>query len=80
MYASQALFVIGNLTILRSEKLPFIFLHHILLSVFMGRRTPAFEPVPPPVGGFWMGGGITYPCTETFGHRLTKRNTSFRIF
>ena len=57
--ASQALFVIGNLSILRTEKLPFIFLHRILLSGLLGRRTPAFQPIPPPAGGFWMGSGIT---------------------
>ena len=59
MNASQALSVIGNPVVLRSEKLPFIFLHGTLLSVFMGRRNPIFKRVPPPVGGFWLGGGIT---------------------
>ena len=57
--ASQTLFVIRNPVVLCSEKLPFIFLHGTLLSVFMGRRTLAFGSFPPPVGGFWMGGGIT---------------------
>lgn len=57
--ASQTLSVIGSPVVFRSEKLPFIFLHGTLLSVFMGRRTPTFGSVPPPVGGFWMGGGIT---------------------
>ena len=59
MNASQALSVIGNPVVLRSEKLPFVFLHGILLSIIMGRRTLAFNAVPPPVGGFWLGGGIT---------------------
>ena len=52
MHTSQALFVIGNPVVLRSEKLPFIILHGTLLSVFMGRRTLAFGSFPPPVGGF----------------------------
>ena len=59
MDASQALFLIGNPVVLCSEKLPFIFLHGTLLSVFMGRRNLAFGSVPPPVGGFWMCSGIT---------------------
>ena len=50
--ASQTLFVIRNPVVLCSEKLPFIFLHGTLLSVFMGRRTLAFGSFPPPVGGF----------------------------
>ena len=50
--ASQTLFVIGNPVVFCSEKLPYIFLHGILLSVFMGRRTLAFDSVLPPVGGF----------------------------
>ena len=52
MDASQALPVIGNLVIFRSEKLPFVFLHGTLLSDLMGRRTLAFGSIPPPVGGF----------------------------
>ena len=52
MHASQTFFVIGNPVVLCSEKLPFIFLHGTLLSVFMGRRTLAFGSFPPPVGGF----------------------------
>jgi len=59
MYASQTLLMIGNPIILGTKKLPYIFLHGILLSFFMGRRNTAFSAVPPPVGGFWMGGGIT---------------------
>ena len=59
MDTPQALFVIGNLVVLRSEKLPFVFLHGIFLSIFMGRRTLAFNVVPPPVGDFGLGGGIT---------------------
>ena len=50
--ASQTLFVIGNPVVLRSEKLPFVFLHRILLSTRMGRRTLIFQRVPPSVGGF----------------------------
>ena len=59
MDASQTFPVIGNPVVLRSEKLPFVFLHGILLSRLLGRRNLAFNAVPPPVGGFWMGGGIT---------------------
>ena len=51
MYASQTLFVIRNPVVLCSEKLPFVFLHGTLLSVFVGRRNLAFGSVPPPVGG-----------------------------
>ena len=78
--ASQTLFVIRNPVVLCSEKLPFIFLHGTLLSVFMGRRTPAFGSVPPPVGGFWMSGGITTLSLRNSdtGHR--KRNTSFHNY
>ena len=80
MYASQTLFVIGNPVVFRSEKLPYIFLHGTLLSVFMGRRTLAFGSFPPPVGGFGTSSGIT-----TFSWKLSdtgwqRRNTSFRIF
>ena len=59
MDATQTLPMIGNLIIPSSENLPFIFLHRILLSGLVGRRTLAFGSVAPLVGGFWIGGGIT---------------------
>ena len=80
MHASQTLPMIGNLIIPSSEKLPFVFLHGILLSVFMGRRTLAFEPVPPPVGGFWIGDGIITLSLKYSDTGCRKRNTPFRIF
>ena len=70
MHASQTLPMIGNLIIPSSEKLPFVFLHRILLSGLMGRRTLAFGSIRPPVGGFWISGGIT---TLSYRHSDTGR-------
>ena len=78
--ASQTLFATRNPVVLRSKKLPFVFLHGTLLPVFMGRRTPAFGSVPPPAGGFWMSGGITTLSLKYSDTGRRKRNISFRIF
>lgn len=80
MYASQTLFVIRNPVVLCSEKLPFIFLHGTLLTVFMGRRTLAFGSFPPPVGGFKIDGGITTLSLRNSDTGRRKRNTSFHNY
>ena len=72
--------MIRNPVVLCSEKLPFIFLHGTLLSVFMGRRTLAFGSFPPPVGGFWMCSGITTLTLKYSDTGWRRRNTSFCIF